>query len=153
MVHFSASQLGFFDDACGPLPPDAVAITEAAHAALCAAQGEGKRISADTAGRPVILDAVSVTAPAVCYLPRWKCRRYLATLDPRSEGPLAAFVGATLMSQIDQFAAANLDPASWEKYDGSQEWRSDDALLLSLLEAIGLGEVAALFDAAAALSG
>jgi len=63
-MHYSPAQNAFFLAGLhGALPPDAVEITPAHHAALLAAQAAGKRIVADANGYPVAQDPPPPPAP------------------------------------------------------------------------------------------
>ena len=54
---YSPSTQGFYDPAIHPsIPTDAIEITAAYHAALLAAQSQGKRIAPDATGYPVAVD-------------------------------------------------------------------------------------------------
>ena len=64
-MEYSRAQRGFFDEAIhgAAIPPDAVEITPAQHAALLAAQAAGKRIVPDANGYPVAQDPPPPPAP------------------------------------------------------------------------------------------
>ena len=57
-MFYSSSHAGFYSAAIhgNAIPSDAVEIGAAEHAALLEGQSQGKRIGADTQGRPVLLD-------------------------------------------------------------------------------------------------
>lgn len=61
-MYFSPSTVGFYSGLLhgNNIPPDAVEITPAQHAALLAAQATGKRIVADATGRPILVDPSSL---------------------------------------------------------------------------------------------
>lgn len=64
-MHYSPAQNAFFLASLhGDLPPDAVEITPAHHAALLAAQAGGKRIVADENGYPVAQDPPAPQPPS-----------------------------------------------------------------------------------------
>ena len=64
-MKFAKSTVGFYDPAIhgSVIPPDAVEITPAQHAALLAAQAAGKRIVPDANGYPVAQDPPPPPAP------------------------------------------------------------------------------------------
>ena len=66
-MHYSAITGGFYSEAvnAGGIPPDAVEITPAQHAALLAAQSTGKRIVPDANGYPVAQDPPPPTADQI----------------------------------------------------------------------------------------
>lgn len=74
-------------------------------------------------------------------IPRWKGRAYLASLPAASEGPLAAFTGATLLDQIDAFATASFTPAQRERYLGTQTWERYDPMIAQVQTLLGLTDV------------
>lgn len=83
-------------------------------------------------------------------VPAWQARYILATMPSVTEGPLAAAPGATLLEQIDAFAAQVLDATALEKFKGAATWRRTDAMLLQLSALAGLddAEIDAWFEAA-----
>lgn len=61
-IFYSASSRGFYDDQIhSAIPGDAVEITADQHAELIAGQAVGKRIVADPAGRPMLVDPPPLT--------------------------------------------------------------------------------------------
>lgn len=75
-------------------------------------------------------------------VPAWQARYILATMPSVTEGPLAAAPGATLLEQIDAFAAQVLDAPALEKFKGAATWRRTDAMLLQLSALAGLDDAA-----------
>ena len=69
-MFFSADKKGFYDRAVHGLniPPDAVEITPAQHAALLAAQAAGKRIVADASGYPIAQDPPPPPSPTAAQI-------------------------------------------------------------------------------------
>ena len=56
-LYFSSNTKGFYrNDIHSTIPPDAVEITAATHAALMAAQSSGKIIASDANGHPIAID-------------------------------------------------------------------------------------------------
>lgn len=63
-MKYASSTGGFYDPAIhgDSIPVDAVEITSAEHAALLQGQSEGKRITADAEGKPVLTDPAKATS-------------------------------------------------------------------------------------------
>lgn len=57
-MFFSKSEMGFFSPDLGPLPDDAVELTDLEYQELLAGQAAGLRIDADENGRPVAVEFV-----------------------------------------------------------------------------------------------
>ena len=83
-------------------------------------------------------------------VPAWQARYILATMPSVTEGPLAAAPGATLLEQIDAFAAQALDAPALERFKGATTWQRLDPMLLQLSALAGLDDAAidAWFEAA-----
>lgn len=69
-MKFSKSTGGFYTASIhgAAIPPDAVEITPAQHAALLAAQAAGKRIVADASGYPIAQDPPPPPAPSAAQI-------------------------------------------------------------------------------------
>ena len=92
-IHYSASRGGFFSAALhGALPPDAVAITHEAHAALLDGQASGRRIVAGPGGAPILADAPPAPAEALAAGARAERDRRLVATDwtQLPDAPLSA---------------------------------------------------------------
>lgn len=75
-------------------------------------------------------------------VPAWQARYILATMPAITSGPLTQAPGATLLEQIDAFAAQVLDAPALEKFKGAATWRRTDAMLLQLSQLAGLDDAA-----------
>lgn len=75
-------------------------------------------------------------------VPAWQARYILATMPSVTEGPLAAAPGATLLEQIDAFAAQVLDAPALERFKGATTWQRLDPMLLQLSALAGLDDAA-----------
>lgn len=81
-LFFSAATGGFYDSGIHKaMPDDAVEISAAQHAALLAAQSEGKAISADANGYPVAVDRPEPTADELLTALRRRRDKLLAECD------------------------------------------------------------------------
>lgn len=82
-LYFSASTGGFYDSEIHgkAIPKGAVEITAADHAALLAAQADGKMIAADKQGNPIAIDRPAPTADEIMASVRRKRDALLAASD------------------------------------------------------------------------
>lgn len=82
-MFYSPSTGGFYDAAIhgDNIPADAVSITAEEHAALLEGQANGKRITADADGRPVLTDPPAPTAEETQARMNAEARAYLASTD------------------------------------------------------------------------
>jgi branched-subunit amino acid aminotransferase/4-amino-4-deoxychorismate lyase len=105
-MFYSASTGGFYDPAIHgeAIPGDAVSITRERHAALLAAQADGKRIVADQDGAPI---AVDPPVPALAeYKEAAKLRIDLAAGEARARFPSPGVLLTGEYLQSEQAAAA-----------------------------------------------
>ena len=70
----------------------------------------------------------------------WQGRYILAGMAPITEGPLAAYIGTSVLAQTDQFVAANLPAPDQERYRGTKTWRRDDPMVTQLGGLLGLDD-------------
>ena len=82
-MFYAKSTNGFYDEAIhgNNIPADAVEITTEEHAALLEGQSQGKIISADKNGKPVLKDPPPPTAEELQAQANAEARAYLASTD------------------------------------------------------------------------
>lgn len=101
-LYYSASTGGFYDDDLHMvMPGDIRPVTAETHAALMAAQGEGKRIIANDAGDPIAADPAPRTFEQEMQWLRSRRAHLLRLSDP---------------TQIPDFPISQEDRAAWASY-------------------------------------
>ena len=134
MLFYSAQTGGFYDDAIhgADLPPDAVEIDPATHAALLDGQAAGLMIVAVNDGRPILIDRPAPTPEEALASERASMRasRFQAR---------AALHIAGLLPQIEA-AVAGADPIVQIAWADAAEWRRDSPALTALASAVGLDD-------------
>lgn len=115
------------------IPADAVEISNAEHARLLAGQSEGKQISADMDGRPILVD-LPVCVPIIS-VSAWQIRKAL---------------NQTGMRAAVEAYAATADQDTKDGWDKATEFREDDPLLVSAASALH-ADLHALLELAATL--
>lgn len=136
---FSSSTGGFYDATINKsIPADAVAITSAEYAALLAGQSEGKRITSDAQGRPVLAAALASGVPQV--VSKFQAK--------------AALHAAGLLASVDAMMADPATPTVAKlAWTDAQEFRRTSPTVAAMAGALGLDDAAldALFTAAAGI--
>lgn len=135
---YSAQTGGFYDQSVhGSIPADAVAISDAEHAALIAAQAGGKVIVADGNGRPIVVP------PPLLPIADLKAVRNAYINDERARANLGTFGHAGKEFACDALSRGDIDgvngyvaltgnlppgfPGAWKAVDNSYLPLSDVA--------------------------
>lgn len=150
---YSAATGGFYHSAVhgAAIPADAVAVSDAEHAALLDGQRAGSRIVAGPDGRPTLTAEPLALAPPDGWVPA-TVTRLQARLCLLNQPAPAGSGYPHLWGWLEDWAA---DPARSESerayFEDAQTWRRDDPLVAAVTAALGLDDEAVdgLFRAAA----
>lgn len=136
---YSKSTSGFYSrDIHGDnIPADAVEITAEEHAALLEGQSQGKVISADEEGNPILIDPPTAPSPILSCTP-WQIRKKL-----NKEG-LRSAVESYVASEV----AAQDEKDAWEF---ATEFREDNPLLVNAASMLGIPDLHAFIEDAQTL--
>lgn len=109
-MFFSASQMGFYDPALGPIPDDAVEIEDVYHRELLVAQSSGCRIAVDKDGFPVALKLeIDRRAEATALVKQDAERRILAIAAPWRQANDAACIAQAALEMSAGAPAITVD--------------------------------------------
>lgn len=126
---YSKSTGGFYSrDIHGDnIPSDAVEITDEQYAALLEGQSQGKVISADEEGNPILIDPPTAPSPILSCTP-WQIRKKLNKEGLRSA--VESYVASEVATQDEKDA--------WEF---ATEFREDDPLLVNAASMLGITDL------------
>lgn len=119
------------------MPNDAVEISNEQYAVLMEGEAQGKIISADVSGNPLLIDR-STTPPVYSCSP-WQIRK--------------ALNAAGLRAQTESAVAGSSDQDLKDGWEFASEFRSDDPFVIAMGAALGKSqaETVAIIQAASAL--
>lgn len=106
-MFYSKQACGFYDTAIHGynIPPDAVEITEAEHAALLEGQSQGKQITADENGHPILVDPPAPTPEQIIAQYTYGVQQHLDTFAQTRNYDGILSVASYSTSTVPKFAA------------------------------------------------